>query len=86
MVLNVASNYRICVSDHDGDWVEAYNYKTSSGGQWIEGCGNQAALPIQPSDYGLDSTLYLRLSHCDPGKGWGGCIYSFTIRYLEMAQ
>ena len=83
VVLNVASNYLISVSDHDGGWTEAYNYKTLSGGKWIEGISNRTAHTIRPSDYGLDDVVYVKLSSCDPSKGWGGCIYSFSIRYLE---
>ena len=86
VVLNVASNYLISVSDHDGDWIEAYNYKTLSGGQWIEGIGNRTALSIVPSEYGLRDTLYIKLSNCEPSKGWGGCIYSYAIRYVETVS
>ena len=86
VVLNVASNYLISVSDHDGDWIEAYNYKTLSGGQWIEGIGNRTALSIVPSEYGLGDTLYIKLSNCEPSKGWGGCIYSYAIRYVETVS
>lgn len=86
VVLNVASNYLISVSDHDGDWIEAYNYKTLSGGQWVEGIGNRTALAISPAEYGLGDTLYIKLSNCEPSRGWGGCIYSYAIRYLETVS
>lgn len=86
VVLNVASNYLISVSDHDGDWLEAYNYKTMSGGQRIDGTGNRTALSIVPSKYISGDTVYIRLSSCEPSKGWGGCIYSFSIRYWETVD
>ena len=82
ITLNVSNNYVISLSDHDGDWVEAYNYKTLSGGDIASSGNNMTSLTIQPGDYGLSKVVYLRLSNCYPDRGWGGAIHSTSIHYV----
>ena len=86
LTLTVSNNYVISVSDHDGDWIEAYNYKTMSGGDWASSSTNQTTLLLQPDDYGLDDVVYLRLSNSYPDKGWGGAIHSMSIYYIESVS
>lgn len=82
ITLNVSNNYVISVSDHDGDWIEAYNYEVISGGQSASSSNNMTSLTIQPSDYGVGDEIYIRLSNCYPTQGWGGAIHSTSIHYV----
>ena len=62
--------------------MEAYNYKTLSGGDIASSGNNMTSLTIQPGDYGLSKVVYLRLSNCYPDRGWGGAIHSTSIHYV----
>ena len=84
VTLRVAQNYVVSVSDHDGDWTEAYNYKTLSGGGWIQNTSNATSYTFTPEAYGLDGVIYIMISNTEITKGWGGSIDLITIQYNEL--
>ena len=85
VTLRVAQNYVLSVSSHDGDWSEAYNYKTISGGGWVQDTSNAASYTFTPADYGLNGVIYIRLSNTETDKGWGGTVDQITIQYNQIA-
>ena len=85
VTLHVAQNYVLSVSDHDGGWTEAYNYKTLSGGGWVQNTSNAASYTFTPSAYGYDGVIYIQLSNTETDKGWGGTVDSITIQYNEIS-
>lgn len=85
VTLYVAQNYVLSVSDHDGDWTEAYNYKTISSGGWVQDTSNRTSYTFTPSSYDLDGVIYIMLSNTETDKGWGGTVDTITIQYNQIA-
>ena len=85
VTLRVAQNYVLSVSSHDGDWSEAYNYKTISSGGWVQDTSNAASYTFTPAEYGLNGVIYIRLSNTETDKGWGGAVDQITIQYNQIA-
>ena len=81
--LAISNNYLVEISDHDGDWMELYNYATISGGAYASNGSNATSLQIIPSRYGFDDVLYIRIRNCYPEKGWGANLSSIGIYYVE---
>ena len=85
VTLYVAQNYVLSVSDHDGDWIEAYNYATLSSGGWVQDTSNRTSYTFTPSAYGLDGVIYIKLSNTTPTMGWGGTVDTITIAYNQLS-
>lgn len=83
LTLTISNNYLVEVSDRDGDWREAYNYKTLSGGDYATSGSNQTSLTIVPGEYGMRDEIYLRIRNCYPDRGWGGCLHNIHLHYVE---
>ena len=83
--LDVMQNYLVSVSDHDGDYVEIATSRDDNP-EHITGSENRTQVSVIPSLYGIEDTLYVRISNSFPGQGHGGGIASFTLVYKEPAE
>ena len=43
---------------------------------------NTAIRAVNPGDYGIRDTLYLRMRNTDSQGGWGGQLSNITVQYL----
>ncbi len=75
----IGNDYRIEISPDDETWQLVYDWTEEN-----ENChdrSNQAAYTINPYDFEVYDTCYIRLSDASTGDGWGACFTDFTFAY-----
>lgn len=84
ILMAIFNNYKVGISDHDGDYTTLYDYSLISPDRTTG--DNETTIKITPADYGITDTIYIRLSNTDITQGWGGGIRTFTVMYKENAH
>lgn len=79
--LSVSQNYILEVSQDGKDWTIAYDYSQGGKVAHLKNADNKTILTINPGDYGISDTLYIRLRNSNPSLGWGGSVYRISWKY-----
>lgn len=81
--LNLCANYLIEVSSNGEDWITAIDFSAESSERAT--VLNTAVRAVDPNDFGIQDTLYIRMRNTDPKGGWGGQLRKITVQYLPRA-
>ncbi len=81
--LSLCANYLIEVSDDGEHWTTAVDFSRESPVRAT--ALNTAIRAINPGDYGIRDTFYLRMRNTDVQGGWGGQLSNITVQYLPKA-
>ena len=79
--LSVSQNYILEVSSDKTNWTIAYDYSEGGKVPVLKNADNKTILTINPSDYGIEDVLYIRLRNAHPDLGWGGSVYLISWKY-----
>lgn len=80
--LTVSNNYLIEISPNDKEYTVAYNFADISGTP-VRDQSNVRTVTINPYDYNIVKTLYIKISDNDASDGWGGAVASIAINYYK---
>ncbi|MBQ7337341.1 MAG: hypothetical protein IJW40_12050, partial [Clostridia bacterium] len=82
--MNIKQNYLVQYSTDDQAWKTLADYsKTEEYDGTLKGGGNDTILSLSAAEIGESDIVYIRISDCNPGDGWGGTITWLSIRYLR---
>ena len=79
--LSLYSNYLIEASADGEAWTTAVDFSAES--EQRATALNTAVRVVNPDDFGIQDTLYIRLRNTDPTQGWGGALEKITVQYLS---
>ncbi len=83
---NISQNYILEISSDKKQWTIIADYSQGGTRDRVVNGANAETFSIDPSDYGLDDVMYVRLRNTDTVSGFGGAISSFSIRHLIDAE
>ncbi|MBQ7318992.1 MAG: hypothetical protein IJW97_02280 [Clostridia bacterium] len=80
--MNIKQNYLVAYSTDDKNWTTIADYsKTEGYNGTLMGGGNDTIVTLSAAEVGDADVVYIRISDCNPGDGWGGTISSLSITY-----
>ena len=81
--LSLYSNYLIEVSPDGESWTTAVDFSAES--EQRATALNTAVRVVNPDDFGIRDTIYIRMRNTDPSQGWGGALEKITVQYLPVS-
>ena len=80
--MDIKQNYLIAYSTDAKSWTTLADYsKTEGYNGTLQGGGNDTIITLSAAALNGSDVVYIRISDCNPGDGWGGTIASLSITY-----
>lgn len=77
--IQISNNYLISVSADGTNFTVVADYGELSGKVFDGSYYNTTFYTIDPTEYGCEEQVYLRIANCYPTGGWGGAVSSISV-------
>ncbi|MBQ7338322.1 MAG: hypothetical protein IJW40_07705 [Clostridia bacterium] len=81
ITFTIGNDYKIQISGDNKTWQLVYDWTAEN--ESVHDRSNQAAYTINPYDFEVYDTCYIRLSDSTGGDGWGACFVDLTFAYYS---